>query len=300
MQFLIRYSEIGLKSSPVRIRFEKILIRNIEDFFLKENLECIFRREFGRIFLYCDNEKKAIKILKKVFGISSISIVEECSSELNELKNFVLEYAKKILNNGESFAIDTRRVGEHPYSSVDVNKIIGKVVLNANKHKNIKVNLSSPNKTIFIEIRQNKAYIFSEKINGVGGLPLDSQGRVLCLISSENDILGSWLLMKRGCGIIPIFDKDLKEKYKKKFIKILKYWNPKVKIKDFYNEHYIIRKKLDLKKIAKEFKAEGIVVGEKFEEIRKRRIEIPIFYPLVGLSNEEIEELKGKVLKIVK
>lgn len=288
MQFLIRYSEIGLKSFPVRKRFEGILIRNILELFLRENLECSVKKEQGRIFLFCNHKNRAMKILKNVFGIASISIVEECSSELNLLKEFVKKYSEKILKKGQTFAIKTKRIGEHNYSSNDVNIVVGREVLNANKEKGIKVNLSNPDITFFIEIRQNKAYIFSGKINCVGGMPLNSQGKVICLINSENDVLAGFFLMKRGCGIIPIFNKKLTKRKKEKLIEILKFWNPNVEIKEF-------KGKLHLEKIAKEFNAEGIVLGDKFREIKKIKTELPIFYPLVGLTEKEIKTLKIKV-----
>ena len=53
--YLIRYGEIGLKSRSVRSRFESQLVANIEDMFLKMEMECTVERQRGRIFLYSDD-----------------------------------------------------------------------------------------------------------------------------------------------------------------------------------------------------------------------------------------------------
>jgi thiamine biosynthesis protein ThiI len=59
--------------------------------------------------------------------------------------------------------------------------------------------------TVGIEIRPERATIFGERIPGPGGLPLDSQGRVVSLLSSGIDSpVASWLMMKRGCSVIPV------------------------------------------------------------------------------------------------
>jgi thiamine biosynthesis protein ThiI len=58
---------------------------------------------------------------------------------------------------------------------------------------------------IGIEIQTRRALVFGEIIAGPGGLPLGSQGRVVLLMSSGIDSpVAAWLMMKRGCGVIPV------------------------------------------------------------------------------------------------
>src|SRR2546425_251717 len=51
------------------------------------------------------------------------------------------------------------------------------------------------------EVRENRAYVFAEVVEGPGGLPMGSQGRGLALVDSEAGIVSAWLAMKRGCKI---------------------------------------------------------------------------------------------------
>ena len=55
---------------------------------------------------------------------------------------------------------------------------------------------------MFIEIRNENAYFFTEKINGTGGLPSGTQGKILAIIDVPKSILAAWSLMRRGCSII--------------------------------------------------------------------------------------------------
>jgi thiamine biosynthesis protein ThiI len=57
---------------------------------------------------------------------------------------------------------------------------------------------------IQIERCDKKAYVSTERIAGVGGLPTGSQGRVICTISGGLDSpIAAYKMMKRGC--IPIY-----------------------------------------------------------------------------------------------
>ena len=65
-------------------------------------------------------------------------------------------------------------------------------------------NSTSSNTTIQIEKCDEKAYMSKEKIDGVGGLPTGSQGRVVCTISGGLDSpIAAYKMMKRGC--VPIY-----------------------------------------------------------------------------------------------
>ncbi|MBI4918854.1 7-cyano-7-deazaguanine synthase, partial [archaeon] len=54
---------------------------------------------------------------------------------------------------------------------------------------------------IFIELTK-KAYIYTEKIQAHGGLPVGSSGKVICLLSGGIDSpVAAWLAMRRGCKV---------------------------------------------------------------------------------------------------
>jgi thiamine biosynthesis protein ThiI len=68
----------------------------------------------------------------------------------------------------------------------------------------LSVDLDEPEQTISVEVREGNAYIFVETVNGVGGMPTGSQGKVICTISSGLDSpVAAYKVMKRGC--VPVF-----------------------------------------------------------------------------------------------
>ena len=116
--------------------------------------------------------------------------------------------AQDLVREGESFAIRARRSGNHPFSSAEIGKTCGDAVWSAleKEGKHPRVDLSSPDKEIFVEMRQNLAYVYLETFKGVGGLPLGTQGSMVVLMSGGLDSpVAAWLMMKRGVMIIPVY-----------------------------------------------------------------------------------------------
>jgi thiamine biosynthesis protein ThiI len=75
-------------------------------------------------------------------------------------------------------------VGEHDFTSQEMAAYCGSVVYEITKSK---VDLSNPDFELFVEVRDDITYIYHQKIQGLGGLPVGSQGRVIVLISTGID-----------------------------------------------------------------------------------------------------------------
>lgn len=194
---IVRYGEIGTKSRRSRARIEGQLVKNI-----KRLIGNSVRREYGRIFVDSDSREDAEKIAR-VFGVVSTSLAEHSSSQLEEILRVGRAYASKRIKDGESFAVRPRRTGKHEYTSSDLATKLGDEI---RKEVNAKVDLEAPDHTIYVEVRDGDAYFFDEKIEGVGGLPLGSQGKAVALISGGIDSpVAAWMMMKRGLDITALF-----------------------------------------------------------------------------------------------
>lgn len=199
---LVRYCEIGLKSDPVRRRFEGILKRNMIDMLANDSVEAIVTRANARFYVETEDIQSAIRSLKKVFGIASLSVANICEADMESIKQLVTQVSRDNLQIGDSFAIDARRDGRnYSFTSMDLEKEIGAAVLEANSDRGVKVNLSNPDRTIFIEVRSNKAYVFTSYIRCHAGLPLGSQGKVVAYVNDNRGLVSAWLMMKRGCKV---------------------------------------------------------------------------------------------------
>ena len=159
------------------------------------------------------------------------------------------------------------------------------------KETGAKVDLKTPEFEIFIEVRGIKAFIFTEKISCVGGLPLGSQGNICALINSPASILAAWYLMKRGCNIFfAITDTNIKG-----LDSFIENWFAKPNIlnvdlaDNFYGQ---------INSIADRYTCYAISVGYSLfdnskmvlNEIKqlKKHIRYPIFHPLIAMKKEEI------------
>lgn len=291
---LIRYGEIGLKSRSVRRRFEKKLISNIEDAFLRNKTECSVRSDWGRIYVYTENTDKGVNILKDVFGIVSLSPVIETTSDIDDICKTSAVYSKKIIRKGQSFAVRSRRTGSHPYSSHDVAVSVGDAILKS--IKDVSVNLSSPDVKIFVEVRNNRTFIFSEKIHGPGGMPMGTQGRVAAFINDEKSAVAAWLMMKRGCSVVPIYKNS--NNNKSYYTKILNQWSNLSK--PFLLESDDVFNSTELNDILLKGKFKGAVSGLTYDELRKSpiktKLNVPLFFPLIGMKNSDIKTLWKKII----
>jgi len=309
--FLIRYSEIGLKSEQVRKKIEQILKKNIH-FKLKKKIKTFEIKVLparGRIFIYTDEIKKTTKQLSRIFGIDSFSPARECSSDYQDIKSNALALASTILKKGDSFAIKTRRTGRHDYSSREISEKIGAAVLDHVGRDNITVKLKNPKKTIFIEIRDQFTYIFDEKIKGLGGFPYKAQPKLVSLILNEFSLLSTWLMLRKGCEIVPVFllEDGLSKKTLnlipdvtssvKKYLPVSKWPSYLVDIKGFLDKknlkeitHYL------LQHIIEKENAYGLVrsdiIIDNIENSEK--ITVPIYRPLLFLGSDQIQKFKTR------
>jgi len=140
-----------------------------------------------------------MNILQHIFGITSISPVVLSSSDLRALSKDLISYLTGKINSNDSFALRVTRVGTHTYTSQEVAIQLGDDIRHTFSNR---VDLKKPDNEIFIEIRDDKAYLYLEKISGPGGMPLGTQGWVCAVLSCEDDVVASWFLLRRGCSMV--------------------------------------------------------------------------------------------------
>lgn len=199
---IARYGEIGVKSPKIRSRFERKLVKNI-----KATFDCEVDRNQGRIYIRPKDFEDGVKKLNRVFGVVSYSPATSTTATYEDIDETLTEYVKELISQdlideNTKFAIKCRRVGKHEFSSQEMAAHCGGVVRNVVLAP---VDLTNPDLTIFVEIRDNNAFIFHEKIKGPGGLPLGTQGKVVVLLSSGIDSpVAAYMMMKRGCEVIAL------------------------------------------------------------------------------------------------
>ncbi len=203
MKYLLKYSpELTIKSRPVRARFAKQLNRNLTSLLKKIDgeISVVSRWDYLEIELpTCSEDKKQSieAILLGTPGIASVaSTLHFPLDKLENLLSHALELYRDRLKE-KTFAVRCKRAGKHSFTSVDVEKYIGGGL--NQQSQALGVNLSQPDITIRIEIRDQDVFMVDELMDGLGGFPLGTQDGVLSLISGGFDsAVSSYLSIKRG------------------------------------------------------------------------------------------------------
>ncbi len=312
--------EISLKSTPVRRAFERKLRRNI-----KRAVKVRTFRNLGAKFaLEVDDVDDSLRALGRIFGVawaSRVTVLD--SSDLDEVLVFVKRNYSDWIPEGSTFAVRVRRVGEHPYKSIDVARKVGELV-------DRKIDLKNPDVELFIEIRGNRTYFYTDwdRIKGPDGLPLGTAGTVVCLISGGLDSpVASWMMMKRGCSVVALYAMSpLAPEGLRRFFdvfKVLREWHVGERMRAFVyradydltsfgkealRHAYVLERRIMVRvasELARRVGAKGIVTGDSLGQVSSQTLDnlyvidraasFPIYRPLISFDKNEIAELARRI-----
>lgn len=198
---IIKYGELTTKHDNINF-FIKTLKNNIESSL--SGIDNKITYDVGRMFIETDKYDEVVKKLTNTFGIHEINIAYEIDDRsLDNISKVLIE----LLSDKEfnTFKVVTKRSDKsYPVKSMDVSKSLGGVVLK-NK-KTVKVDVNNPELLINVEIRNNKAYLYFEKVEGIGGYPVGTLGKGMLMLSGGIDSpIAGYLAMKRGIRIEGVY-----------------------------------------------------------------------------------------------
>ncbi len=323
---LLKFGELFLKG------------RNRHDFInlLKSNIltklkdyKCKLEETQGRLILHDYDVKYESEIIEKiqtVFGLIAVGSAIEFETSLENIEKFAL---KEDLSGVKTFKVETKRADKKfPMTSMDLDKFIGeKILLN---YPNLKVDLYSPDITIYIEVRtNNKTYIYKNLNSCAGGLPLGSGGKALLLLSGGIDSpVAGYLMAKRGLRIeaihfhsYPYTSVQAKEKVLE-LAKILTNYVGEIRLhiisfteiqeqihRNCDSEYMITIMRRFMMRIAEKIceknELGAIVTGESLGQVASQTMQsmsvtnsvvsIPVFRPVIAFDKEEIMNVAKKI-----
>ena len=200
MKYLLKYSsEITLKSDRTKRRLMHFLYENIKEA-LSGRLFSIDKRWYG-IVLDAGEDEEVLDILRRIFGVEIISpAMEITTTSLDEILNKGLEYCRERVRD-RRFAVRCTRAGRHDFSSRDVERRLGALLVEYGK-----VDLTNPEIACYVEIKNESVFFYTEKIRGQGGFPVGSEGRVLALLSGGIDsAVAVWYAYRLGLDVDFLF-----------------------------------------------------------------------------------------------
>lgn len=200
---LLKYGEIILKglNRPV---FERVLVKHIMAFADKNHVK-VWRAQ-ATIYVEplddtVDVDALAVK-LSKVFGVVAVAVAEVVPKELGAICDAAA--AQAAAEDGKTFKVETKRADKKfPHPSPEVSAAAGGAVLDRCPH--LRVDVHQPDFTVHVEIRDFAAYVYTKRIQGVGGMPVGTNGRAMLLLSGGIDSpVAGYMVAKRGVELCAV------------------------------------------------------------------------------------------------
>ena len=198
---LVHYHEIGLKGKN-RAHFEKQLITNIKAV-LGDAPVARIKRISGRICLFeeegatYEQSCELVDLIAGIPGVARVSCGYRCEQDLEVMYETAIK-ALSDVPSFETFKVQARRNHtDFEIDSMQLNQLVGAVLCRSFQDK--KVLMKNPDVEVRVEVIQGHCYIYAHSVQGVGGLPVGSAGKVVTLMSSGIDSpVATWRIARRG------------------------------------------------------------------------------------------------------
>lgn len=209
MKVLIRiFSEITVKSPSVRRHLISLLRRNLQRDMAKISRDICISGGWDSLEVKLPEkeeiQKQVFEKLKNTSGIEWFAPVHDFPLKDEEgIFQKVKEHMEKELE-GKSFCVRVKRNGIHNFTSVDLEKYVGRGI--NQQIPGTQVRLKNPEITVSLIVRRDTVFLHGKKIRGMQGFPVGSQGKVLVLLSGGFDSgVVAHMMMNRGCKVDYLF-----------------------------------------------------------------------------------------------
>jgi len=320
---LLHYAELALKGKNRR-EFEKKLAKNIKQLLHPTSVD----RQHGRMIVHMESiGEDVLEHLALIPGIRNFAVVHECEPELEKIQ----ETAKQAVNEaftdieGKRFAVKGRRSDKKfPLTSPEINFEVGGYL---KTHFNLLVDLNNPEIVVFVEVTTEKAFVYTDKRKGIGGLPVGSSGHGVVLFSGGIDSpVAAYNMMKRGMRVtlVHLYNSTINREFTKieDLARQLSLYQGRVQLimidLEEFQRHAIAlvpaRYRMIIYKrhmirtagiIAEQIGAQALVTGDSLGQVASQTLAniaaiydaspMPLLSPLMGYDKEEIIELARKV-----
>lgn len=328
--FLIKYAEIGIKGKN-RYLFENALRDQIKNA-LKELGNFLVTKEQGRIYVECPDDydyEETVEALKRVFGIAwicPVMIVDTIDWE--QLKTAVGDYVEERYSDRNfTFKMEAKRADKnYPLTTPEMCVDMGGYLLD--RFSELKVDVHNPLVRIMVEVR-TRSYVYSEVIQGPGGMPVGTSGKAMLLLSGGIDSpVAGYMVAKRGVAIDAVYfhaPPYTSERAKQKVVDLAKlisrYTGPiKLHVINFtdiqlyiyekcpHEELTIIMRRYMMRiaqAIAEEAGCLGLITGESIGQVASQTLHslastnevctMPVYRPLIAFDKQEIVDISEKI-----
>jgi len=329
--YIVRCGEVALKGQNKPF-FERMLAERIKAG-LKQYDHVSVQRSEGLIFARLPEHYDAEAVvadISRVFGVASVSHAIETETDLEVIGDEAVKYMQYLISAKgiKTFKVEAKRAfKEFPVESPEVARIIGAKVLIGCKV--LKVDVHKPECRLFIDIRREHSYIYTDKIAGFGGLPLGTNGKGMILLSGGIDSpVAAWMMAKRGMLIeavhfhaFPYTSERAQEKVVE-LARILSEYCGRIKIHNINlleiqqeiaekcpeEELTIITRRFMMRiaeRMAIKYGCQMLITGENLGQVASQTVQgivvtdnavsMPVMRPLIAMDKVDIMEIARKI-----
>ncbi|MBQ9460006.1 MAG: tRNA 4-thiouridine(8) synthase ThiI [Oscillospiraceae bacterium] len=275
----------------------------------------------------CDLDA-AFASCRQVFGVIAVSRALPCAKDVQAIIATAKAYLSDELRAARSFKVESKRADKtFPLTSIQLSQQVGGALHQA--FPQLEVDVHDPELTVFLEIRDDAAFVHGPAVPGAGGLPLGMGGSAVTLLSGGIDSpVSSWMMAKRGVSLEPVHffsPPYTSQAAKDKVVELAQRLTPwcgrmRLQIVPFTEIQEEIRRNCPedfftlimrrfmmriAQSCADEARAKAIVTGECLGQVASQTMEalrctedvvsLPVLRPLIGMDKEEIVRISRRI-----
>ena len=265
---------------------------------------------------------------KKVFGIIAITRALPCEKRKEAIFATAKEYLGPALLAAKSFKVESKRSDKSfPMGSIQLSQWVGGALHDAFPH--LTVDVHTPELTVYLEVREDAAYVHGPAEAAAGGLPIGMGGHAVSLLSGGIDSpVSSYMIAKRGVQLEllhfaspPYTSEQAREKVLQ-LAQELTVWCGRLTVhvvpfteiqeeirRKCPEDHFtLIMRRFMMRlgdRLAHELACKAIVTGESLGQVASQTIQalvvsddvatLPVLRPLIGMDKEEIVRIARHV-----
>ncbi len=322
-KILIHFGELSLKGKNKGV-FERQMGTNLKRLLKPKRVT----RQFGRMLLDMEEISEAtLERLALIPGVRNFAPVYVAEPTLDSIREISRQAIRETFGDvsGKRFRLTARRSDKRfPLTSPEINLQVGGYL---KAELGLEVSLNNPEITVHVEVTKDEVYIYTDKRNGIGGLPVGSSGKGVVLFSGGIDSpVAAYTMMKRGMEVVLVhlynstINRDFAKihdlarqlsKYQGRTQLIM------IDLEEFQRHaiamvpdryRMIIYKRQMIRsagKVAEEVKGHALVTGDSLGQVASQTLEninaiydaspLPLLSPLIGYDKEEIIHLARRI-----
>lgn len=145
----------------------------------------------------------AAERVRRVLGVAYYAIARPVERDMDAICRAAWSEVEPLKFG--TFAVRVKRSDKtFPHTTMQIEALVGRYLLDRLKDsgRSVRVLLGDPELTCHIEITDGPVLVYARRIDGPGGLPANTAGRMTCLLSGGYDsAVAAYHMMKRGAHL---------------------------------------------------------------------------------------------------